>query len=139
MTLQRRFLALAAAIGLIAVSVPAADAAETLQPPALKWSFSGPFGKYDRAQLQRGFKVYREVCGNCHGITLLSFRNLAEAGGPGYSVAQATAVAGEYKIKDGPNDQGEMYERAGTRGRPFSSAVPERCLRACGQWRRAAA
>ena len=124
MTLQRRFLALAAAIGLIAVSVPAADAAETLQPPALKWSFSGPFGKYDRAQLQRGFKVYREVCGNCHGITLLSFRNLAEAGGPGYSVAQATAVAGEYKIKDGPNDQGEMYERAGRVADRFPAPFP---------------
>ena len=124
MILQRRLLALAAAIGLIAVSVPAAHAAETLQPPALKWSFSGPFGKYDRAQLQRGFKVYREVCQNCHGMTLLSFRNLAEAGGPGFSPAQAAAVAAEYKIKDGPNDAGDMFERPGRPADRFPAPFP---------------
>jgi ubiquinol-cytochrome c reductase cytochrome b/c1 subunit len=83
------------------------------QPPRLKWSFAGPFGKFDQAQLQRGFKIYKEVCASCHSIELLAFRNLAESGGPGYSAAQAEALAGEYKIKDGPNDQGEMFERAG--------------------------
>jgi cytochrome c1 len=111
MTLQRSLLALAAAA--LFVAPLAAQAAETVTPPTQKWSFSGPFGKFDRAQLQRGFKVYREVCANCHSLKLVSFRNLAEAGGPGYSVAQATAVAAEYKIKDGPNDQGEMFERPG--------------------------
>ena len=82
-------------------------------PSMQKWSFWGPFGKYDRAQLQRGFKVYREVCQNCHGLSLLSFRDLAEAGGPGFSSAQAATVAAEYKITDGPNDAGEMFERPG--------------------------
>jgi cytochrome c1 len=113
MILQRSVLALAVAAALTAPFAWAANAAEAEQPPRQKWSFSGPFGKYDRGQLQRGFKVYREVCANCHGMTLVSFRNLAEAGGPGYSVPQAAAVAAEYKIKDGPNDQGEMFERAG--------------------------
>ena len=111
MMLQRSLLALAAA-ALFAAPL-AAHAAETVTPPAQKWSFSGPFGKFDRAQLQRGFKVYREVCANCHSLKLVAFRNLAEAGGPGYSAAQAAAVAAEYKIKDGPNDQGEMFERPG--------------------------
>jgi cytochrome c1 len=90
-----------------------ATAAEAVVPPGQKWTFSGPFGKFDRAQLQRGFKVYREVCQNCHGLNLVSFRNLAEPGGPEFSRAQATAIAKEYKIKDGPNDAGEMFEREG--------------------------
>src|SRR5262249_42149581 len=86
------------------------------QPPRNKWSFSGVFGKYDQAQLQRGFKVYREVCQVCHGLNLLSFRNLAEPGGPGFSPAQAATIAAEYKVQDGPNDQGEMFERPGRVG-----------------------
>ena len=83
------------------------------QPPRLKWSFAGPFGKFDPAQLQRGFKIYKEVCAACHSMELLAFRNLADPGGPGYSVGQAATIAGEYKIKDGPNDAGEMFERDG--------------------------
>src|SRR5690348_3567259 len=59
------------------------------KPPGNSWSFAGPFGKYDRGALQRGLKVYKEVCSNCHGLSYIAFRNLAEAGGPGYSVAQA--------------------------------------------------
>src|SRR5258705_155851 len=55
-------------------------------PPSQKWSFSGPFGTYDRGSLQRGLKVYKEVCSACHGLSYISFRNLADAGGPGYSV-----------------------------------------------------
>ena len=86
---------------------------DTPAPPQLKWSFSGPFGKYDQAQLQRGFKIYREVCATCHSLEYISFRNLAEPGGPGYSSAQAATVAAEYKIKDGPNDAGDMFERPG--------------------------
>ena len=91
-------------------SANAADEHETPQPPRQKWSFSGPLGHFDRAQLQRGFKVYREVCSVCHGLDLLSFRNLT---GLGYSEAQVKQIASEYKIKDGPNDAGEMFERDG--------------------------
>jgi cytochrome c1 len=124
MTLQRSILALALAAALTTPFVLAADAAESEQPPRQKGSFSGPFGKYDRAQLQRGFKVYREVCQNCHGLNLLSFRNLAEAGGPGFTPAQAAAVAAEYKIKDGPNDAGDMFERPGRVADRFPSPFP---------------
>lgn len=91
------------------------------QPPRQKWSFAGPFGKFDRGQLQRGFKVYKEVCATCHGLSYVAFRNLGEPGGPGYSAAQASAVAAEYKIKDGPNDQGEMFERPGRAADRFPS------------------
>jgi ubiquinol-cytochrome c reductase cytochrome b/c1 subunit len=83
------------------------------KPPRNKWSFAGAFGKFDQAQLQRGFKVYKEVCQTCHGLSLLSFRNLADPGGPGFTAPQAASIAGEYRVQDGPNDQGEMFERNG--------------------------
>ncbi len=95
-----------------------------VSPPANKWSFSGPLGKYDRGALQRGLKVYKEVCSACHGLSYVSFRNLAEAGGPGYSVAQAAAFASDYKIKDGPDDKGEMFERPGRPADYFPSPFP---------------
>jgi cytochrome c1 len=113
MTLRSGMIALVLLVAGATFSAGAALAAETETPPRQKWSFAGPFGIYDRGQLQRGFKVYRESCAVCHGLTLLSFRNLAEPGGPGFSAAQAAAVAAEYKISDGPNDQGEMFERPG--------------------------
>src|SRR5256714_6862875 len=93
-------------------------------PPAQKWSFAGPVGKFDRGALQRGLKVYKEVCSACHSLSYIAFRNLAEAGGPGYSAAQATAFASDYKVKDGPNDQGEMFERPGRPADYFPSPFP---------------
>ncbi len=115
------------------------DGGHAPQPPRQKWSFAGPFGKYDRGQLQRGFKVYKEVCATCHGLSYVAFRNLAEPGGPGYTAAQASAVAAEYKIKDGPNDQGEMFERPGRAADRFPVAVRERAGGAPCQRRRASA
>jgi cytochrome c1 len=101
-----------------------AAGAEAETPARVKWSFQGPFGTFDRAQLQRGFKIYREVCQTCHGLTLVSFRNLAERGGPEFSRAQAATVAAEYKVKDGPNDQGEMFERPGRVADRFPAPFP---------------
>ena len=98
---HRTIIAFALAGALAGFVAPAvAQEHESPQPPRLKWSFAGPFGKYDEAQLQRGFKVYKEVCSVCHAMSMLSFRNLADAGGPGFSEAQAATVAAEYKIKD---------------------------------------
>jgi cytochrome c1 len=125
MTSMPKFFALAVAGTLLIGAAPVAQAAgEAEHPPAQKWSFWGPFGKFDRAQIQRGFKIYREVCQGCHSLSQVSFRNLAEAGGPGFSTAQAEAVAAEYKIKDGPNDQGEMFERAGRIADKFPPPFP---------------
>ena len=118
--LNARLVALAV-IALSALVPAAACAAEAETPPRQKWSFAGPFGTFDRGQLQRGFKVYREVCQTCHGLTYVAFRNLADPGGPGYSPAQAAAVAAEYKVTDGPNDRGEMFERP---GRPVDRFLP---------------
>ena len=116
-------LALAASLLGLAGSAFAADeqSHETPQPPRQKWSFSGPFGHYDKGQLQRGFKVYKEVCAVCHGLKYVAFRNLDALG---YSEGQVKAIASEYKIPDGPNDQGEMFERAGRPADYFPAPWP---------------
>ena len=93
-------------------SPPGLAAEGTPNPDRQSWSFSGVFGTFDRAQLQRGFKVYREVCQSCHQLKI-PFRTLAQNGGPQFSVPQVTALAAEYKVQDGPNDAGDMFERAG--------------------------
>jgi ubiquinol-cytochrome c reductase cytochrome b/c1 subunit len=116
-------LALAASLLGLAGSAFAADeqSHETPPPPRQKWSFSGPFGHYDKGQLQRGFKVYKEVCAVCHGLKYVAFRNLDALG---YSEGQIKAIASEYKIPDGPNDQGEMFERAGRPADYFPTPWP---------------
>ncbi len=108
---------LAAGIGaaaLVGGSRPAAAAEqETPPPPRNSWSFAGPFGKFDRGQLQRGFKVYHDVCQTCHSLSLVSFRTLGEEGGPEFSPAEVAAIAAEYKVKDTPNEQGDEVTRPG--------------------------
>jgi ubiquinol-cytochrome c reductase cytochrome b/c1 subunit len=118
-------IALVAAVSLLAAGAPEARAAdEAPPPPAVKWSFSGPFGTFDRGQLQRGYKVYKEVCATCHSMELMHYRNLAEPGGPGFTTAQAQAVAAEATVKDGPNDEGEMFDRPGRLADRFPSPFP---------------
>ena len=88
--------------------------AEQPDPPEQSWSFHGVFGKFDQAQLQRGFEVYREVCSNCHRLSI-AFRTLESPTGPGYSEAQVKALAASYKVtNDEPNDQGKIFQRPGT-------------------------
>lgn len=90
-------------------------------PPAQNWSFSGPFGKFDQGQLQRGFKVYKEVCSACHSMNLVAFRTLEDLG---YSEAQIKALAAEYTVQDGPNDAGDMFERPGIPSDHFPAPFP---------------
>ncbi|MBP1852588.1 cytochrome c1 [Rhizobium halophytocola] len=79
-----------------------------LKPRNQSWSFAGPFGKYDKGQLQRGLKIYKEVCSACHSMQLVAFRTLGELG---YSEEQVKAFAGEYEVQDGPNGDGDMFNR----------------------------
>ncbi len=99
---------IAAVLG-IWLAAPAAGA-ESEALPDRGWSFEGPFGRYDKPALQRGFQVYVEMCAGCHGLEYLSFRNLRETG---LSAADVQAIAAEYEVEDGPNDDGEMFTRAG--------------------------
>jgi ubiquinol-cytochrome c reductase cytochrome c1 subunit len=121
----RIFAGLAGIIGLcaLAVSARAVDTnakgsayplqAEGQTPPRQAWSFHGPLGKFDQAQLQRGFQVYHQVCSTCHSLNLVAFRDLAQAGGPGFSEDEVKALAATYQIEDGPNEQGQMFKRPG--------------------------
>src|ERR1700686_919443 len=76
---------LAASLSGLGIRTGLAQEAEPAAPPRQHWSFAGPFGTYDQAQLQRGFKIYKEVCSTCHSLKLVAFRNLADPGGPGFS------------------------------------------------------
>jgi len=95
----------------LALPMQGARAAEQVTPMMHSWSFSGPFGTYDRAQLQRGFQVFREACSACHGLDKVAFRNLAQPGGPEFTEAQVEALAAEYFVQDGPDEFGDMFER----------------------------
>ena len=87
------------------------NSAETAKLLKTDWTFKGLFGKYDRASLQRGYQVYTEVCAACHSIQYLSYRNLAEPGGPEFSDEEAKAIAANFEVLDGPNSEGEMFTR----------------------------
>ncbi len=76
--------------------------------PDVDCSFEGPLGTYDRASLQRGFQVYKQVCAACHSLDLVSYRNLTDLG---YNEAEVKAIASQYTIMDGPDAEGEMFER----------------------------
>ena len=94
-----------------------------LKPHNIDWSFAGPFGKYDKAQLQRGLKVYKEVCSACHSMQLVSYRTLTDLG---YSEDQVKAFAAEYEVEDGPNGDGEMFTRKAVPSDYFPSPFPNK-------------
>ena len=85
--------------------------AETPKLLKTDWTFKGLFGKYDRASLQRGYQVYTEVCAACHSMQYLSYRNLAEPGGPEFTEDEAKFIAASFEVLDGPNNDGEMFTR----------------------------
>jgi ubiquinol-cytochrome c reductase cytochrome c1 subunit len=89
------------------------NAAEKVEYLKTDWTFKGLFGKFDRGSLQRGYQVYTEVCAACHSMKYVSYRNLAEKGGPEFSVEQAKAIATSFEVRDGPNADGEMFTRPG--------------------------
>lgn len=91
------------------------------KPAEESWSFWGPFGTYDKAQLQRGLKVYKEVCSACHSMDLVAFRTLEDLG---YSEAQVKALAAEYEVEDGPNADGDMFTRKALPGDHFPAPFP---------------
>ena len=96
---------------LLVVASQQVKAAEKVELLKTDWSFNGFFGKFDRGSLQRGYQVYTEVCASCHSMKYLSYRNLSEKGGPEFSIEQTKAIAASFEVTDGPNDDGEMFER----------------------------
>jgi ubiquinol-cytochrome c reductase cytochrome c1 subunit len=116
--------ALSLALALVFGSADQASAAEARFAKDVNYSFEGPFGRFDRAELQRGYKVYKEVCANCHSMRLLHFRNLAEPGGPGFTEEQVRALAATFQVQDGPDESGEMFNRPGLPSDRFPSPFP---------------
>jgi ubiquinol-cytochrome c reductase cytochrome c1 subunit len=110
------------------------SAAEEVELEKQDWSFSGIFGTYDRGALQRGYQVYQQVCAACHSINLMSYRNLSQPGGPEFTKAQVKALAAEADVQDGPNDDGEMFDRPGRPSDRFVSPFPnEEAARAANE------
>ena len=103
------------------VSMAAENSKKLLNPG---WSFKGYFGKFDRASLQRGYQVYTEVCAACHSMKYLNYRNLAESGGPEFTVEQAKIIASQFDVEDGPNSDGDMFTRPARLSDKFVSPYP---------------
>ncbi len=104
-------------------AAPAARAAEEASTDWLPaaWSHEGVFGTFDRGALRRGLQVYREVCAACHGMKYIAFRNLGEAGGLELPEAVVEEIARSYQIEDGPDSEGDMFEREGRPADTFPS------------------
>jgi len=103
-----KFAGLAAGALLTAGAVEASD--DTLQPPQINWGHSGFMSSFDTASLRRGYEVYRQVCSTCHSLKFIKFRHLV---GVTHTEEQAKALAASYTVQDGPNSQGEMFDRPG--------------------------
>lgn len=121
-----------AALGLAFVAGPALSATTKEEPKEVDWSFSGPLGKFDQAQLQRGYKVYREVCSACHAMSLVSFRNLGQKGGPFYDPKYPNpndnpyvkSLAKDIQVSDIDSDTGDAIKRPATSADRFPSPFP---------------
>lgn len=130
----RKLSVIAAVAGLMAsfAAAPAVAAGHPLEPEKIHWSFNGPFGKFDQAQLQRGYKVYREVCSSCHSMKLVSFRNLGDKGGPFYNEKYPNsndnpwvkAIAKEFEVADIDSETGDAIKRPATSADRFPSPFP---------------
>jgi ubiquinol-cytochrome c reductase cytochrome c1 subunit len=123
MTKLKLLLALALSFGLAGTAIAAGgegDAHSAKAPRQVKWSWEGPFGHFDRQQLQRGYQVYKEVCAACHAMHLVSFRNLSQPGGPEFTEAQMKAIAAGFQIK-ALDDKGESVDRPGIPADRFPS------------------
>lgn len=122
-------LAAAAIAAMPALTAAPAMAAEgTIELPKIDFEHEGIFGTYNRGELQRGYKVYKEVCAACHGMHLLSFRHLQQIG---FTENEVKALAMQVQVQDGPNDEGQMFERPGRPSDRLPSPFPnEKAARA---------
>ena len=111
-------------IFLIITPFKSSQTAEMVDPIKVDWSFKGLTGTFDRSSLQRGFQVYKEVCSSCHSMQYLSYRNLGEPGGPEFTEQEVKAIAASFDIQDGPDSQGEMFERPGRPSDKFKNPYP---------------
>ena len=103
------------------LSLPVYSAGPVADIKSRDWGFSGPFGKYDKLSLQRGLQVYIEVCSSCHSLKYIAYRNLSDLG---YNKDEIKAFASTFTVVDGPDDEGEMFERPGVPADYFVPPYP---------------
>ena len=124
----RKALVLVAALGLSLVGT--AHAATTAEEPKdIHWGFEGPFGTFDTEQLQRGYKVYHDVCSSCHSMDLMHYYSLGMPGGPFYDAKypkptdnpRIKAIAADLKVPDIDSDTGDTIQRPATPADPFKA------------------
>ena len=114
---------------IIALLVPNMMFASSGDQKLLKrdWPFEGNLGKFDQQSIQRGFQIYQEVCSGCHSLKRVYYRNLTEVG---FSAAEAKVIAAGSTVMDGPNDEGDMFERSALLSdhfvSPFVNAIQAR-------------
>ena len=121
-----------AALGFALLAGPALATSSHEHPKEVSWGFEGPFGTYDQAQLQRGYKVYREVCSACHAMNLMYFRNLGQKGGPFYDAKYKNpndnpyvkAIAKDYQVNDIDSETGDVVQRPATSADKFPAPFP---------------
>lgn len=131
MTVMRIFIV---AASLLVGATSAWASGEKIDIPSRDWSWQGPLGTFDKAQLQRGLQVYTEVCAGCHSLRLVAYRNLSALG---YGEEEIKAYAANYEVIDGPNDEGEMFTRPAIPSDKFVPPFPnENAARASnnGAW-----
>jgi len=92
-----------------------------IHPPSMKWSHTGPFNSLDHGSIRRGYQVYKQVCSACHSMKFISYRHLRDIA---FTESELKAEAAEIKVMDGPNDQGEMFERDGKHTDYFPKPYP---------------
>ena len=128
----RKALILAAVLGWAAALQPAAAATSAQDPMDVHWSYEGPFGRFDQEQLQRGYKVYHDVCSACHSMRLMSYRNLGQPGGPFFDPKwpnpndnlKVKAIAADFQVGDIDSDTGDVIKRPATPADAFVSPFP---------------
>src|ERR1700685_1919032 len=128
----RKAFAIAAALGLAAAAQASLAATTQLDPKDVHWSFEGPFGRFDQEQLQRGYKVYHDVCSACHAMHLMSYRNLGQPGGPFYDPKYPNpndnpyvkTIVKDYTVPDIDSDTGDVIKRPATPADTFVSPFP---------------
>ena len=125
----RKALIFAAVLGWAAAAQPVLAATSAQEPDEVHWSFEGPFGRFDQEQLQRGYKVYHDVCSACHAMRLMSYRNLGQPGGPFYDPKypnpnenpKVKAIAADFQVPDIDSDTGDVVKRPATPADTFVS------------------
>jgi ubiquinol-cytochrome c reductase cytochrome c1 subunit len=125
----RKALVIAAVLGLAAAAQPVYAATTSAPLKDMSWSFEGPFGRFDQEQLQRGYKVYHDVCSACHSMKLMSYRNLGQEGGPFYDPKYKNpndnpyvkTLVKDFQVPDIDTDTGDAVKRPATPADQFVS------------------